>query len=180
MDLFSFDDEYLRRLRAGESEIVDHFVSYFSQLLRIKLRSRRLPPDRIEDIQQETFARVLKALQTENGVRHSERLGAFVNSVCNFVMREEHRDKLKNQTPEDHQADPPDKLLDIENLTINAETMSSVRQIIAALPKREQEVIRMVFFEEREKDEVCQALKVDRDYLRVLLHRAIEHLRKKL
>ena len=180
MDLFSFDDEYLQRLRAGESEIVDHFVAYFSQLLRIKLRYRRLPPDRIEDIQQETFARVLKALQTENGVRHSERLGAFVNSVCNFVIQEDHRDKRKNQTPEEHQVDPPDKLLDIENLTINAELMGSIRQLILTLPQREQDVLRMVFFEEREKDEVCKALKVDRDYLRVLLHRAIEHLRKKL
>jgi RNA polymerase sigma factor (sigma-70 family) len=96
------------------------------------------------------------------------------------VIQEDHRDKLKNQTPEEHQADPPDKLLDIENLTINAELMSSVRQHILDLPRREQDVLRMVFFEEKEKDEVCNALKVDRDYLRVLLHRAIEHLRKKL
>ena len=180
MDLFSFDDEYLRRLRANESEIVDHFVAYFSQLLRIKLRARRFPPDRIEDIQQETFVRVLKALQTENGVRHSERLGAFVNSVCNFVIKEDQRDKLKNQTPEEYQADPPDTVLDIEGLTINRETMDSIRVYILALPRREQDVLRMVFLEEREKDEVCRELKVDRDYLRVLLHRAIEHLRKKL
>jgi RNA polymerase sigma-70 factor, ECF subfamily len=180
VDLFSFDDEYLRRLRANESEIVDHFVAYFSQLLKIKLRSRRLPPDRIEDIQQETFARVLKALQTENGVRHSERLGAFVNSVCNFVIKEDQRDKLKNQTPGEDQTDPPDKSPDIEDRAINAEIMKGIREHILGLPRREQSVIRMVFFEEREKDEVCRELKVDRDYLRVLLHRAIEHLRKKL
>ena len=180
MDLFSFDDDYVRRLREGDPSTVDHFVAYFSQLLRIKLRSRRYAPDRIEDIQQETFARVFKALQTENGIRHPERIGAYVNSVCNFVMHEKNRDDFKNQTPEESQVDPPDKILDIEGLTIKAEIMDTIRTLIATLPEREQDVIRMIFFEEREKDDVCQVLNVDRDYLRVLLHRAIEHLRKKL
>jgi RNA polymerase sigma-70 factor (ECF subfamily) len=32
--------------------------------------------------------------------------------------------------------------------------------------------LRAVFLEERDKDEVCTELGVDRDYLRVLLHRA--------
>ncbi|MBS1842338.1 MAG: sigma-70 family RNA polymerase sigma factor [Acidobacteria bacterium] len=180
MDLFSFDDDYVRRLREGDPATVDHFVAYFSQLLRIKLRSRWYSPDRIEDIQQETFARVFKALQTENGIRHPERIGAYVNSVCNFVIHEKNRDDFKNQTPDESQVDPPDKILDIEGLTIKAEIMDNVRGYIAALPQREQDVIRMIFFEEKEKDEVCRSLRVDRDYLRVLLHRAIEHLRKKL
>lgn len=180
MDLFSFDDDYVRRLREGDPATVDHFVAYFSQLLRIKLRSRRYSPDRIEDIQQETFARVFKALQTENGIHHPERIGAYVNSVCNFVTHERYRDELKNQTPEESQIDPPDKILDIEGLTIKAEIMDQIRKHIATLAERERDVIRMIFFEERDKDDVCQVLSVDRDYLRVLLHRAIEHLRKKL
>jgi RNA polymerase sigma-70 factor (ECF subfamily) len=32
--------------------------------------------------------------------------------------------------------------------------------------------LQAVFLEERDKDEVCTELGVDRDYLRVLLHRA--------
>ena len=180
MDLFSFDDGYVRRLREDDPATVDHFVAYFSQLLRIKLRSRRFSSDRVEDIQQETFARVFKALQTDNGIRHPERIGAYVNSVCNYVIHEKFRDDLKNQTPEESQIDPPDKILDIEGLTIKAEIMDHIRNQIATLPEREREVIRMIFFEEKDKDEVCQLLGVDRDYLRVLLHRAIEHLRKKL
>jgi RNA polymerase sigma-70 factor (ECF subfamily) len=41
-------------------------------------------------------------------------------------------------------------------------------------------LIRKIFFQEMEKDEVCTQLGVSRDYLRVLLHRAIEHLREVL
>ena len=32
--------------------------------------------------------------------------------------------------------------------------------------------MRWLFFEERDKDEICRELNVDRNYLRVLLHRA--------
>jgi RNA polymerase sigma-70 factor (ECF subfamily) len=32
--------------------------------------------------------------------------------------------------------------------------------------------LRAVFLDERDKDEICTELGVDRDYLRVLLHRA--------
>jgi len=45
------------------------------------------------------------------------------------------------------------------------------------LVPRERDLIRRVFFEEMEKDDVCDELGVSRDYLRVLMHRAIEHLR---
>ena len=42
----------------------------------------------IEDIRQETFLRVLVTLRRKHGLEHPERLGAFVNSVCNNVFLE--------------------------------------------------------------------------------------------
>ena len=86
MELFAFDEGYLRRLREGDPSTEDHFVAYFSQLLQLKLRSRRLPPDTVDDLRQETFARVLRSIRSENGVREANRLGSFVNSVCNHVL----------------------------------------------------------------------------------------------
>ena len=47
-----------------------------------------------------------------------------------------------------------------------------MRQALAALPEKERDLIRWLFFEERDKDEICRELNVDRNYLRVLLHRA--------
>ena len=40
------------------------------------------------------------------------------------------------------------------------------------LSARDQKMLRSVFFDETDKDEVCRELGVDRQYLRVLLHRA--------
>jgi RNA polymerase sigma-70 factor (ECF subfamily) len=47
-----------------------------------------------------------------------------------------------------------------------------VRDVIAALPEKEKQLLQWLFFEECDKDEVCRRLNVDRNYLRVLLHRA--------
>ena len=55
-----------------------------------------------------------------------------------------------------------------------------MREAVKSLAPRERDLIRKIFFQEMEKDEVCDQLGVSRDYLRVLLHRAIEHLREVL
>ena len=180
MELYLFDVEYVQRLRDGDSPTEDHFVGYFRQLLRIKLRARYLATDAIEDIQQETFIRVFRALRSESGIHHPERIGAFVNSVCNNVLQEHYRAQGRNLSTEDTEADPPDKILNLEKLVIAEEVNEQVREAVKSLAPRERDLIRKVFFEEMEKEEVCDQLGVSRDYLRVLLHRAIEHLREVL
>jgi len=48
-----------------------------------------------------------------------------------------------------------------------------VHDVLAMMPERDRHILRARFFEERENDDVCHEFGVDRDYLRVLLHRAI-------
>jgi RNA polymerase sigma-70 factor (ECF subfamily) len=69
----SFDAGYIENLRAGDRETQEHFVRYFSELLQLKLRSRLKSPQAIEDVRQETFARVLKALRTDAAPAGSSR-----------------------------------------------------------------------------------------------------------
>jgi len=52
------------------------------------------------------------------------------------------------------------------------EMEKKVREILEQLPERDRRLLREVFLEERDKDEVCRGFGVDREYLRVLLHRA--------
>ncbi len=178
VELYLFDREYVQRLRNGDSATEAHFVAYFRQLLRIKLRARYLSADVIEDLQQETFIRVFRALR-EDGIRQPERIGAFVNSVCNFVLQEHYRAQGKKHNLEEG-ADPPDKILNLEKLVIAEEVNERVRDAVKSLSPRERDLIRKIFFLEMEKEEVCRELGVSRDYLRVLLHRAVEHLREVL
>jgi hypothetical protein len=46
-----------------------------------------------------------------------------------------------------------------------------VRKILSALPARDRDLLRAVLLEEKDKDTVCREMGVDRNYLRVLLHR---------
>src|ERR1700752_761955 len=50
MDFFSFNKAYVDKLRAGDAATQHHFASYFGKFLRIRLRARRLSPDRIDDL----------------------------------------------------------------------------------------------------------------------------------
>ena len=58
------------------------------------------------------------------------------------------------------------------NKVIADDTRRVVRRVLDDLSERDRGLLRAVFLEERDKDEVCTELGVDRDYLRVLLHRA--------
>lgn len=177
MDLFSFDELYLHRLRDCDYVTEHHFVSYFSKLLLIKLRSRLRSAQEIEDIRQETFVRVLKAVRTEGTIRQPERLGAFVNSICNNVLQEYFRSSQRTNQFDDDAPDPADTAPGVDGMLVTLQATEQVRRILAQMPERDRRLLRAIFMEEKDKDVVCRELGVNREYLRVLLHRAKQTFR---
>ncbi|HET7107507.1 MAG TPA: sigma-70 family RNA polymerase sigma factor [Candidatus Acidoferrum sp.] len=174
MEFFTFDKTYVDRLRDGESSTEKHFVTYFGQILGIMLRGRYLSPERIDDVRQETFARVLATLRRDGGIRQPERFGAFVNAICKNVLRENLRHLYRNQAlqPEQMESQDPNKIVDLERDLISQETKEKVRAILAGMKPRDRELLRALFLEEKDKDEICREFGVEREYLRVLLYRA--------
>lgn len=172
MDFFAFDKAYVERLRDGEPATEHHFFVYFEKLLQIKLRARMISPDKVDDLKQETYIRVIRAVRKEGGVRQPERFGAFVNSICNNVLQEHYRTLGRNLQMDEGHEDIPDKVLDLEGMMVTQQSSERVRKLLAGLPTRDRELLRAIFLEERDKDSVCRAIGVDRNYLRVLVHRA--------
>ena len=174
VEFYAFDNAYYQRLRTGDPETERHFVSYFSDLILIKLRSRLLPSDTIKEIQQETFARVLVTLRKNGGLEKPERLGPFVNSVCNNVMREFFRSNSRHDQLDGSFIDPPDRRADLDSALVSAEAKKHVQRVLDQLSERDREVLREVFLEDEigDRDQLCRRLGIERDYLRVLLHRA--------
>jgi RNA polymerase sigma-70 factor, ECF subfamily len=173
LQFHEFDDSYLERLRAGDFRTQEHFVAYFSELIQIKLRSRLQSPQDIEDVRQETFVRVLTALRNEGGIRQADRLGPYVNSTCNNVLLEKYRSpKGASLDDEEEGIDLPDTRMDVLGVLVAKQTQEKVREILDDLPEKDRRILKEVFLEERDKDEVCKDFGVDRNYLRVLLHRA--------
>ena len=176
---FSFDGDYVRRLIAEDPETERHFTDYFGDLLTLKLRSRLRSAAQVEDARQETFVRVLTALKKKGSLATPESLGAFVNAVCNNVLLETYRSSGRTSALDDEVAEPEAGEPSVEWQVLKSEERGKVREAIAGLPPRDRDLIRWLFFEERDKDDVCRELKVDREYLRVLLHRAKQRFRER-
>lgn len=172
MDLQSFDDEYVRALTEGDPAVERHFVAYFGNLILIKLRARRFSSHVIEDLRQETFLRVFVTLRKKGGIDHADRLGAFVNSVCNNVLLEYFRSLGASQGIPENAKEPVDERYDAESALVSKEHKDVVEQVLAELPKKDEKILRTVLLDERDKSEVCKDLKITRENLRVLLHRA--------
>jgi RNA polymerase sigma-70 factor (ECF subfamily) len=174
MELFAFDDDYVRRLREGERWTVQHYEQYFSVFLALKLRGR-IPPGDIDDVIQEVHMRVYAALRGDNGPRDGHKFGAYVNSICNNVVLERGR---RDHHDEEIVEDVP-SLFDLFSELVTKETQERVQRTLSSLGTRDAEILRAVFIDELDKDEICRRFEVDRNYLRVLVHRALEKFRQK-
>jgi RNA polymerase sigma-70 factor (ECF subfamily) len=172
LQFYVFDEPYLERLRSGDFRTEEHFVAYFSELIRLKLRSRLRSAQAIEDVRQETFVRVFASLR-RGAIQQPERLGSFVNSICNNVLLEHYRSCSRDTSMEDgQQTEIPDTSLDVVGALEQQELEERVRAILDEMAEKDRRILKEVFLEERDKDQVCRDFGVDRNYLRVLLHRA--------
>jgi len=174
LQFVAFDASYLERLQQLDVRTEQHFVAYFSELIRLKLRSRLGSKEALEDVRQETFVRVLALLRAPDGIRQPERLGALVNSVCNHVLFEHYRAHLVTHANIDEQ---PEYVFEHQGASAITEIEAAdaervVRHVLSQLPERDRRLLRAVLLEERDKDAVCAEFGVTREYLRVLIHRA--------
>lgn len=179
MELYSFDDDYVRRLSEGDRWTEEHFLRYFNELLLIKLRSRLPSMQAIDDVRQEVFVRVIRALRSPDGIRDGRKLGSFVNSVCNNVLLETYRAKRSGEPLGQEHGNIVDDAISVEEALLDGETASQVKRVLDELEPKDAQLLRDIFLEERDKDEICRDYGVDRDYLRVLLHRAKQKFRSK-
>jgi RNA polymerase sigma-70 factor, ECF subfamily len=170
-----FDEAYLDRLCQGDPEVEGHFATYFGQLMLIKLRRRLKSHHAIEDVRQETFLRVLRILRSASGVRYPERLGALVNSVCNNVLLEVARSRRYEELPDE--IAPGQAASDAVDGLITQEERREVQKVLEEMPDRDRRLLRAVYLDEDSREAICAQFQVDRDYLRVLLHRAKESFR---
>jgi RNA polymerase sigma-70 factor (ECF subfamily) len=178
LDHAAFDADYLARLKRGDPETEHHFTSYFSNVIWLKLRSRVRSRHLIDEIRQETFARVISYLQSGKEIQYPERFGGFVQGVCTNVMLEVLRTESSHPQAGETPADPPDRRVKFDADMVTEERKQAVRDILSQMPEKDRTLLRMVFLEEGERTAICEHFQVDGDYLRVLVHRAKERFRE--
>jgi len=176
LELFSFDANYMQRLKDGDSQTEEHFARYFGDLIRIKAGARLRSRESVDDVRQETLLRVIRNLRS-GIIEHPERFGAYVNAVCNNVMLEVFRRESRwNQFPEEG-PEIESKETGVETTLLEDERRDLVRQALDELSQKDRQLLHRIFLDEEDKDTVCREFGVTREHLRVLLHRARGRLR---
>jgi RNA polymerase sigma-70 factor (ECF subfamily) len=172
MELFVFDEDYVRRLREGDPATAAHFYKYFGDLLLMKLRRKLTSVEAIDEVRQEVFARSIEHL---GELRDAPKLGAFVLSICRHVLLEYYRAESRTDSLGD-QTDIADTR-DMEAMFETARNSARVKRVMKQLPEKDAQILRAIFLDEKDKEELCRRLGIERSYLRVLLHRAKEKFR---
>jgi RNA polymerase sigma-70 factor (ECF subfamily) len=179
VDFFTFDAQYLARLKAREPDTLNHFALYFTKCLTVKLRAAgRYSASGVEEIRQETLCRALKAVDND-AIRQPESLAGYMNVMCENVAHEWERDSKKFWSPDgDEFPDPPDPRPDAQEALYLSELRSTVSEVLSKLRDKDRKILTAVYIDERDKDEVCRQFNVSRDHLRLLLHRALKKARE--
>lgn len=181
MSTFSgFDIAYITRLRNREPETEAHFAGYFRRPLLLKARRRLRSPDLVADACQETLLRTLEFLRSSKRLDHPERLPAFVGAICQNVTMEMVRSQNRYSQISGNDQERAGTRGDPHLHLITEERKALVREILAELPERDQDLLRCAFLREMDKAELCRLFGVNEAYLRVLLYRARIHFKAKL
>jgi RNA polymerase sigma-70 factor (ECF subfamily) len=167
-----FDASYLQALRERNADVENHLVEWFTRPVLAKLRTRLRSPELVQDAFQETFLRTLAYFRAGKTLDNPGSLPGFVFSMCHNVSMEFLRAHTRHdQLPEDSPG-PVDRAMDPERQMVTTERKATVRRLLETLSDKDRQLLRRVFLEEEDKDEVCSEFHVDRTYLRVLLYRA--------
>lgn len=176
MDYYPFDDDYVRRLRDGDRVTEEHYSSYFPPKLQIVLRILGTRAEDVDDVIQDALMRVLVKVRA-NEIRDGHTFGKYVVTTCRNIAKEEFRKSKKTEPLPDGKDWPdPDNPL---NNAISRQQKALIRAVLAEMEERDATILRELYLDELEKDEICERHKVDRKYLRVLLHRARQKFRSR-
>src|SRR5581483_11717514 len=83
------------------------------------------------------------------------------------------------QLPE-NAPEPVDNAASAESEFISGERKALIKEVLDKLSGTDRDILRRVFLEDRDKDEICREFAIDRDYLRVRIHRALARFRNVL
>ncbi len=174
---YSFDEKYLQALRNRDPQVEDHLISVFGRKLRSRLRMRLRSPETVEDATQETLLRILTYFRAGKTLRRACTLPGFVNAICTNVSLEMLRAAGRDSQMPETIPHPVDSHANPEHNAFAEEQKRMVERALGHLPEKDHRLLRRVFLEEADKDQVCDEFKTNRDHLRVLLYRATARLK---
>ncbi len=128
----------------------------------------------VDDLVQESLARFIRAEQRQQ-IRNTEEFGAFLNGVCRNVILE-YRRRMRREPNLDQDMPIPDLGIRPEGEIL--EMRDSIDSSLAELAERDRMILKALYLDGKEKDEICQEWKMSDAQFRVVLFRAKERFRR--
>lgn len=168
----AFDHNYLDALRRCDLRAEEDLISTFGKPVSSSLRRKFRSFDIVEDATQETLLRVLLYFRAGKTLEAPSSLPGFVKSVSLYVSMEMLR-KFRNPSLETEEVpEPADEGPNPERAASIGEQKRFVNDALKRVSSKDAKLLRRIFFDEEDKDQICRELQVNREYLRVLVHRA--------
>jgi RNA polymerase sigma-70 factor (ECF subfamily) len=128
----------------------------------------------VDDLVQESLARFIRASQRQQ-IRNTEEFGAFLNGVCRNVILE-YRRRVRRDPISDQDGVLPERGVrpDAEIL----ELRDAIDNGLAELSDRDRTILRALYLDGKDKDEICLEWHMSDAQFRVVLFRAKERFRR--
>lgn len=170
------DKELIKQFLAGDEGAFDTFVRRHQDRIYRLACARLYTTHDAVDVAQEVFLRAYKGLRRFRF--HAEPftwLYRTLENVCNEYNRRTLRDRSLNQQLTE--SDAAQSTVEDGSEQIH---MQQIRQIIARLPKRQQDVVLLRVFEGMSVEETALTLKCRQGTVKAHLHKALNNLRSYL
>jgi len=128
----------------------------------------------VDDLVQESLVRFFRAEQ-RHSIRNTEEFGAFLNGVCRNVILE-YRRRIRREPIVD--PDMPIRDTGIRPEAEILEMRDAIDNGLKELAERDRAILRALYLEGREKDEICREWGMSDAQFRVVLFRAKERFRR--
>jgi RNA polymerase sigma factor (sigma-70 family) len=163
-------------IQQGDTTAEAALYEKFSQRIYFLALSELHSKDDAEDVRAETFLRVIQALRAGK-LRNADSLPSFIVGFALNVIREHIRQKYKTDSLEDFEYDIAGND-SMESTFLNAEAGKALEQAAQKLKPREQQFLRMYYYEELSQAEIALKLGVKEDGLRLIKSRTLQSFRE--
>lgn len=170
------NSDLVSRIQQGDAAAETALYEKFSARIYFLALSELHSKDDAEDIRAETFLRVIQALRAGK-LRSADSLPSFIVGFALNIIREHIRHKYKTDSLEDYEYDVASEG-SLEDVFLDAETSRSIEEAVKKLKPREQEFLRLYYYEELPKEEISARLGIKEDRLRLIKSRTLQSFRE--
>jgi len=172
---YTFDADYLARLRARDPGTLSHFYNFFKLPVRNKIRHRCRWED-ADDLVQDVFVAALKRIDAGEP-EDPAKLPVYILGICKRMLLRHWDNPGKNTVDVETVVLPDDQ----ETAEVRLDDELQVRkllQVVHELPPRYRDAIERVYLQEQSRADITSENGLSRSTLRLRLCRALKRLKK--